>query len=300
MAKLMTSNVMTTSFDIWLQNFARNFDEQFAITLDSDGIKSSRLHQAMRYALLGEGKRIRPALCSLVAGADVDSKIVMQAAMAIEAVHTYSLVHDDLPAMDDDCLRRGRATAHVEFDEATAILCGDALLTYAFELLSTVDIVAEQRLALISLLSSAIGHSGMVLGQQLDIDATSKELDWNEVQQIHQLKTTALISASIQMGAILSGQQHGQWAAFAEKIGMLFQVVDDILDSTADSEQLGKTAGKDSAASKQTAVSALGLNAARQFAADLCAESKLILHDLEVEDSAHLIQLPDFLLGRSF
>ncbi|MDG1405248.1 MAG: polyprenyl synthetase family protein [Planctomycetota bacterium] len=290
----------TTDFSAWLAKFAVDFDKQLSVVLDDALSDDSRLHQSVKYALLGKGKRIRPALCCLVAGAGASNEAVMRTAMAIEAVHTYSLVHDDLPAMDDDCLRRGRATVHVEFDEATAILCGDALLTYAFELLATVDVAAEQRIELVRVLSQAAGHNGMVMGQHLDIDATSQSLSFEALQNIHLLKTTALIASAIEMGAVLTGQNADKWREFGGHIGMLFQVVDDILDATADSEQLGKTAGKDDAAQKPTAVSVLGLDEAREFAAQQCAAAEKGLRQLGVESSNPLNQLPSFLLDRSF
>ena len=290
----------TTDFSAWLAKFAVDFDKQLSVVLDDALSDDSRLHQSVKYALLGKGKRIRPALCCLVAGAGASNEAVMRTAMAIEAVHTYSLVHDDLPAMDDDCLRRGRATVHVEFDEATAILCGDALLTYAFELLATVDVAAEQRIELVRVLSQAAGHNGMVMGQHLDIDATSQSLSFEALQNIHLLKTTALIASAIEMGAVLTGQNADKWREFGGHIGMLFQVVDDILDATADSEQLGKTAGKDDAAQKPTAVSVLGLDEAREFAAQQCAAAEKGLQQLGVESSNPLNQLPSFLLDRSF
>jgi farnesyl diphosphate synthase len=290
----------TTDFSTWLAKFAVDFDKQLNVVLNDELSHDSRLHQSVKYALLGKGKRIRPALCRLVAGAGTPVEAVMRTAMAIEAVHTYSLVHDDLPAMDDDCLRRGRETVHVKFDEATAILCGDALLTYAFELLATADVDAEQRIELVRILSQAAGHNGMVLGQHLDIDATSQSISFDELQKIHLLKTTALIASAIEMGAVLAGQSTDKWREFGEQIGMLFQVVDDILDATADSEQLGKTAGKDDAAQKPTAVSVLGLDEAREFAAQLCAAAGNSLQRLGVESTNPLNQLPSFLLDRSF
>jgi farnesyl diphosphate synthase len=290
----------TTDFSAWLAKFAVDFDKQLSVVLNDELSHDSRLHQSVKYALLGKGKRIRPALCCLVAGAGAPNESVLRTAMAIEAVHTYSLVHDDLPAMDDDCLRRGRETVHVKFDEATAILCGDALLTYAFELLATIAVDAEQRIELVRILSQAAGHNGMVLGQHIDIDATSQSISFEELQKIHRLKTTALIASAIEMGAALTDQSTEKWREFGEQIGMLFQVVDDILDATADSEQLGKTAGKDDAAQKPTAVSVLGLDEAREFAAQLCAAAENALQRLGVESTNPLNQLPSFLLDRSF
>ncbi|MFT7516994.1 MAG: farnesyl diphosphate synthase [Myxococcota bacterium] len=292
--------VMTTSFKPWLAGFAQGFEAQFQEVLGSELVHDSRLQQAMRSATLSGGKRIRPALCTLVAGNGATPECVARVSMAIEAVHTYSLVHDDLPAMDDDCLRRGRATTHIEFDEATAILCGDALLTFAFELLADLDLPADKALQLVKILSTAIGQRGMVMGQQLDIDATSNDLSWEQVQEIHNLKTGALITASIHMGAVLGDGQPQQWTDFASQIGVLFQVVDDVLDATVDSQQLGKTAGKDSATHKPTAVSSLGVDGARQYAQKLCDDAKSSLAVLNIGADNPLIQLPDFLLHRSF
>ncbi|MBC8370762.1 MAG: polyprenyl synthetase family protein [Planctomycetes bacterium] len=290
----------TINFGDWLGQFAHDFNANLDQVLSHDLRGDSRLQQSMKYAMQGGGKRIRPALCSLVAGTAADPDVVARVCVAIEAVHTYSLVHDDLPAMDDDSLRRGRATTHVAYDEATAILCGDALLTYAFEVLSTLSLPAAQSLQLVQILSTAAGPKGMVLGQQLDIDATSTQLDWQQVQEIHNLKTGALISSAIQMGAVLAGRDVNIYTDFSKQIGLLFQVVDDVLDAISDSKSLGKTAGKDQAASKSTAVSALGLKSAQDLAKQLCDSSINSLRQIGVSGDSHLNELPKFLLGRSF
>jgi farnesyl diphosphate synthase len=193
----------------------------------------------------------------------------------------------------------------VDFDKQLSVVLNDALsddsgLHQSVKLLATVDVTAEQRIELVRILSQAAGHNGMVLGQHLDIAATSQSISFEALQNIHLLKTTALIASAIEMGAVLTGQNTDKWREFGEHIGMLFQVVDDILDATADSEQLGKTAGKDDAAQKPTAVSVLGRDEAREFAAQLCAAAENGLQQLDVESTNLLNQLPSFLLDRSF
>ncbi len=224
-----------------------------------------RLLEAMRYSLLAGGKRLRPALvlgaADLVAGRD---EMALPAACAIEMIHTYSLIHDDLPAMDDDDLRRGRPTLHKAYDEATAILAGDALLTMAFDMAAQagrVDIVRE--------IAQAAGVRGMVGGQQLDMEGEGRGLGLEELRRIHAHKTGALIRASVRSGAMLAGAGAEQLAAlsvYGEGIGLAFQIADDILDVTGTEEKLGKRVGSDASKSKSTYPALMGLDGARQFA----------------------------------
>lgn len=239
-------------------------------------IPSQRLKDAMEYACLGGGKRIRPVLVygSVQAvGGDLESADA--AAAACELIHSYSLVHDDLPAMDDDDLRRGRATVHKAFDEATAILAGDALQSLAFQLLSaeSQSLSYEIQLRRVQLLSQAAGASGMVGGQSLDYEAVGTELSLEQLEQMHNLKTAALIKCSVLLGGMSHAQvTDSQLAAleqYATNLGLAFQVQDDILDETSDTKTLGKPQGSDRELNKPTYVSLLGLDGARNKAGEL-------------------------------
>lgn len=228
-----------------------------------------KLHEAMRYAMLGGGKRIRPLLCHAAgemlgaAPAALDA-----AACAVELIHGYSLVHDDLPCMDNDVLRRGKPTCHVEYGEAMALLAGDALQSLAFRALCD----AELNVTATRLLAEAAGSLGMAGGQAIDLDAVGKSLSVDGLETMHRLKTGALIRAAVLLGACCgkaADEDIASLSRFATTIGLLFQVVDDILDAESSTETLGKTAGKDAKDNKPTYVSLLGLNAARNKAAEL-------------------------------
>ena len=229
-----------------------------------------RLYAALRYSLLIGGKRVRPLLvyasAEAVGGRD-DGAALDDIACALEFLHTYSLVHDDLPAMDDDELRRGSPTCHIQFDEATAILAGDALQARAFELLATLpDTSAEVRVRLVAALAAAAGPRGMVGGQAIDLAAVQQRIDLPHLEAMHRLKTGALIRAAVRMGAVSAGASDEQLAAldrYAAAIGLSFQVQDDILDITADTATLGKTQGADLARDKPTYPALLGLDGAR-------------------------------------
>ncbi|WP_454829926.1 polyprenyl synthetase family protein [Pseudoxanthomonas wuyuanensis] len=226
-----------------------------------------RLHAAMQHAVLAGGKRMRPLL-TYAAGAlfDADDAILDTPAAAVELIHAYSLVHDDLPAMDDDDLRRGRPTVHVAFDEATAILAGDALQALAFEVLAQADVPAALRVEWLATLATASGASGMCGGQALDIDATGTSQALESLQRMHALKTGALIRAAVRMGAMAGNADTDALSrvdGFANALGLAFQVRDDILDVEASSEQLGKTAGKDMAQAKSTYPALLGMAGAK-------------------------------------
>ena len=231
-----------------------------------------RLADAIAYLAKHPGKQLRSRLtllcAELIAGASTDAAII--AGEAIELLHTYSLVHDDLPAMDDDDLRRGQPTLHCTFDEATAILTGDGLQAAAFQHLVSIESLSDtQRVDLVRVISKAVGFDGMVGGQALDLAAEHQALEADALQNIHRLKTGALIAASAEAGAICANASTAQRQAlveFATAIGLAFQVTDDILDVTGDSESLGKTAGKDIKAEKSTYVSALGLAGAKEEA----------------------------------
>tara|TARA_R110002073_G_scaffold49547_2_gene132225 strand:+ start:109 stop:1023 length:915 start_codon:yes stop_codon:yes gene_type:complete len=243
------------------------------------------LEEAVRYALQAGGKRIRPCLvyaaAVAVANDEVSCRALDNAACAMELVHTYSLIHDDLPSMDDDDLRRGRATLHRAFDEATAILVGDGLQALAFELLADAEgLPGEARVRMVKVLAQAAGLGGMVGGQYVDIAATGNSLALAELQGLHALKTGALIRASLSLGAIAAGASEAEQAAlevFGEHLGLAFQVVDDILDVEGSAATLGKTGGKDAMAGKTTYVSLLGLEGARTAADELLAQGLLAL-----------------------
>ncbi len=270
----------------------------------ADGIPA-RLHDAMRYATLGGGKRIRPLLvCAAgeLTGATPDKLDCI--ACAVELIHAYSLVHDDLPCMDNDVLRRGRPTCHVEFDEATALLVGDSLQTLAFEILANEpDTKPARQLEMVALLARASGSRGMAGGQAIDLAAVGLELDQPQLELMHALKTGALIRAAVLLGALggraLAVDERGNLERFAKRIGLMFQVVDDILDCTASTATLGKTAGKDKAAEKPTYVRLLGLENARAYAEELRGDAIGAL-SIFGQRARRLTQLADFICHRQF
>ena len=245
------------------------------ILLDSH--PSEPIVKAMKYSLMAGGKRIRPVLC-LAAAEAVGGKApaVLPAACALEIVHTYSLIHDDLPAMDDDNLRRGKPTCHVAFNEATAILAGDALLTLAFQVLSSVQFAGENQascwLQVIHIISSAAGYQGMIRGQMLDMAAEGRHLTVNDLKSLHALKTGALIEASLLCGALLAGARDRQievLKSYADNIGLAFQVTDDILNVEGNPKVMGKAVGTDELREKSTYPALLGLKTSKQFAENL-------------------------------
>lgn len=247
--------------------------------LDVHDQPESRLIEAMRYAALGGGKRVRPFLVMQSANLfNVAEESALRAAAAVEMVHCYSLVHDDLPAMDDDDMRRGQPTCHVAFGEATAILAGDALLTKAFEVLSDERTHTDPnvRVQLVAALSGAAGEHGMVGGQMLDLMAETMDLDVDEITRLQQMKTGRLIAVSCAMGGILghaSPQAATALRAYAHDLGLAFQIADDLLDVEGSVDAVGKQTGKDAAAGKATFVSLLGIEAARNQAQMLAAQS---------------------------
>ena len=239
----------------------------------------ARLHQAMRYAVLGGGKRVRPLL-AYAAGEAAAARVetVDSVAAAVELIHCYSLIHDDLPCMDNDVLRRGRPTVHVQFDEATALLAGDALQALAFEALSQ---LAEVDGRAVYLLAQAIGSRGMAGGQAIDLESVGRTLSLDALEHMHRWKTGALIGATVMLGAAcaprLDDVEQEALARYAAAIGLAFQVVDDILDAEATTQTLGKTAGKDAAGNKPNYVAALGLAPAKALATRLCGEAHAAL-----------------------
>ena len=240
------------------------------------------IHRAVRYSLFAGGKRIRPVLV-LASGEAVGAPRaeLVPLACAVEMIHTYSLIHDALPAMDDDDLRRGKPTSHKVFGEAIAILAGDALLTRAFHLLATVprgvdDALARRRLAATEVLGEACGTGGLIGGQVMDLESEGRAVSASELERLHRAKTGALLSACVRGGAILGGARPNELEAlsrYAAAIGLAFQVVDDVLDATEDALRLGKTAGKDAAAHKATYVSVHGIERAREMADGLLRDA---------------------------
>ena len=257
-------------------------DEELDRALPPESAWPETIHRAVRYSLFAGGKRIRPVLV-LAAGEAVGGarEELMPFGCAVEMIHTYSLIHDDLPAMDDDDLRRGKPTSHKVFGEAIAILAGDALLTRAFHLLVEVpegwdDARVRRRLRTAAVLGEACGTGGLIGGQVMDLESEGQAIGALDLERLHRAKTGALLSACVRGGAILGGAGEGdllQLSRYASAIGLAFQVVDDVLDATEDAAHLGKTAGKDEAAHKATYVSVHGLEQARSLAGALLREA---------------------------
>ncbi len=263
---------------------------------------ADRLNSATAYAATAPGKRLRPLLVYAAAllGECKSDQVVDDTAAAIEMVHCYSLVHDDLPAMDDDDLRRGRPTTHIAYDEPTAILVGDALQCQAFETLMLLDCDAHTKVELATSLSKASGAQGMVGGQQLDIDFTDSAIDQIQLESIHRLKTGALIGAAVDMGAIVAGLTHTDRDAlgrYADNLGLAFQVVDDILDIESSTEQLGKQQGADQALNKSTYPKLMGIQASKDYAQKLVDQALESLSGFD--DRANTLrELAQFVLVR--
>lgn len=263
--------------------------ESFLEKIIRNSQPSPTLVKAMKYSLMAGGKRIRPVLCLAACEAvDGEPEDALTAACALEMIHTYSLIHDDLPAMDDDELRRGQASCHIAFDEATAILAGDALLTLAFEVLSAADSndgkQASRSLQVIRLIAQAAGYQGMIQGQMLDIASEGLKLSATELETMHRLKTGALIETSLACGALLGGadqQQRGWLSDYACKIGLAFQVADDILNVEGNPEVMGKAVGTDSLREKSTYPSVLGIEGAREFSKNLIQEALQALKNFD-------------------
>ena len=259
----------------------RNYINNSLNEILRDRLSSSKIAPAMKYSLMVGGKRIRPVLC-IAATEAVGGKAddVLPAACAIEMIHTYSLIHDDLPAIDNDGFRRGKPTCHIAFDEATAILAGDALLTLAFEILSSIELknndYASKWLSVVYTISRAAGYQGMIEGQMRDIASEGIMLTLNELEEMHSLKTGAIIEASIYCGAITGNggvEQIKQLEIYARNIGLAFQVTDDILNVEGDPKIMGKAVGTDKNRKKSTYPSIMGINKSREFAEKLAGNA---------------------------
>ncbi|WP_225984908.1 polyprenyl synthetase family protein [Noviherbaspirillum aerium] len=267
-------NVAGLAFADWMKHVQSTMEDALSSFLPAAAEVPERLHEAMRYAVLDGGKRVRPLLVFAAGDLfDADADLLARAAAAVEMIHAYSLVHDDMPCMDDDALRRGKPTVHVRYDEATALLVGDALQSQAFIILSEGAGDAARRLAMFRLLARASGSAGMCGGQAIDLASIGKALSLAELERMHQLKTGALLHASVLLGALagksLTPAESAALDTYARATGLAFQVVDDVLDATADSATLGKTAGKDAADNKPTYVSILGLEESKALAETL-------------------------------
>ena len=293
-----------SDFQDWARIVALDMERALESLLPTPTTEPVRLHDAMRYATLGGGKRVRPMLAfatGLVSEADPERlKIV---ASAVEIIHAYSLVHDDLPSMDNDVLRRGRPTCHVEFDEATALLAGDALQALAFELMAAYRLAdsSETQLKMQQLFARACGSHGMAGGQAIDLASVGKQITLPELEFMHILKTGALIRTSVLLGAYcgkpLADDEMAHLDRYGKLVGLAFQVVDDILDCESNTEKLGKTAGKDQDANKPTYVSLMGLMPAKDFAAELLRDALDAVSGFG-ENASRLRQLARFIVER--
>ena len=288
-------------FEAWIGRSLTSFEVALDGLVPADA--PAGIGEVMRYAVLGGGKRLRPLLvlaaCAAVQG---DGRAAMRAACAVELIHAYSLVHDDMPCMDDDVLRRGRPTAHVQYGEAQAMLAGDAMQALAFEVL-TPDTGVEPALQahLCALLARSAGHAGMAGGQAIDLASVGQTLDERTLRDMHRRKTGVLLQASVMMGAACGaadGKALAGLSDYGAAIGLAFQVVDDILDVTQDSTVLGKTAGKDQDANKPTYVSVLGLEAAGRLAEQLRDQAQQALVGSGLATTAWLSLLADMVVER--
>jgi len=293
-----------SDFEAWSREAAGRAEAALERLLPSPRIAPKRLHDAMRYSTLGGGKRVR-AMLVFAAGvvSDADPARLEVAAAAVEMIHAYSLIHDDLPCMDDDTLRRGKPTCHVEFDEATALLAGDALQSLAFQLLAEHRLAAnaDDQLRMVQLFAAACGSRGMAGGQAIDLESVGKSLTLPELEFMHILKTGALIRASVLLGAHcgdgLAAAQFERLDRYAKCVGLAFQVVDDVLDEEGDAETLGKTAGKDRASGKPTYTSLMGLPDAKNLAREMLDEAREAIGVFDAR-ADRLRELAEFIVQR--
>jgi farnesyl diphosphate synthase len=298
----MRASATDAGFAAWMGSVQARIEAALERALPGAQHSPARLHEAMRYATLEGGKRVRPLL-AFAAGELVgaDERRLEIVASSVEMIHAYSLVHDDMPCMDDDVLRRGKPTVHVEYDEATALLVGDALQTLAFQLLadSSLSDDPKAQLDMVRTLALASGSRGMAGGQAIDLESTGKTLTQPELEFMHVRKTGALISAAVKLGALCAGPCPPALEQYGHRIGLAFQVVDDVLDTEASTATLGKTAGKDSKQGKPTYVSAMGVARARELAEELRRGAKDALAGFG-ESAERLRQLADFIVLRKF
>ena len=300
-AGMIDSNA--SDFLTWAKVKQQRIEEVLEEVLPPDNQAPYTLHSAMRYSALGGGKRVRALLCYAAAElCNTDIAIADAAASAVELIHAYSLVHDDMPCMDNDDLRRGKPSCHKQYDDATALLVGDALQSLAFDVLSTPQLCANanQQISMLNILAKAAGSSGMAGGQAIDLNAVGKALTQQELETMHQLKTGALIQAAALLGASSGSlEQISAVHTYAENIGLAFQVIDDILDIEADTGTLGKTAGKDANNNKPTYVTILGLDVAKNLANQLHETAINVLTPFGSQ-ALRLRELSSFITQRSF
>ncbi|MEE8328277.1 MAG: farnesyl diphosphate synthase [Nitrosomonadaceae bacterium] len=297
---------MKDDFQGWARAHQSRIETSLETLLPTKKFSPERLHDAMRFSVLGGGKRIRPLL-AFAAGelSEADEERVTIAAVAVELIHAYSLVHDDLPCMDDDVLRRGKPTCHIEYNEATALLVGDSLQSLAFQLLAEYRLTdtPQVQLDMIKHLAQAAGSRGMAGGQAFDLESVGKTLNLPELEFMHIHKTGALIRAAVMIGACcgnnINDAQLKSLDHFAKYIGLAFQVVDDVLDTEATTATLGKTAGKDADNNKPTYVSILGVKQARELAEQLRQDAYQALETFG-KTAARLRQLTDYIIQREF
>ncbi|MBR8321472.1 MULTISPECIES: polyprenyl synthetase family protein [Burkholderia cepacia complex] len=291
------------TFEQWMRSVLDRVEDALGHYLPAETAMPAKLHEAMRYAVLGGGKRVRPLLCHAAGELTGATEAARNAAAAaLEMMHVYSLVHDDMPCMDDDALRRGKPTVHVQYDEPTALLVGDALQSQAFVALTDADALSPvQQAALVRELALASGSIGMAGGQAIDLASVGLKLTREQLETMHRMKTGALLRAAVRMGALAGETPSAETMAaldvYAGAVGLAFQVVDDILDVTTDSATLGKTAGKDAANDKPTYVSILGLEASRELAAQLRAEAHDALKPFGAR-AQRLAELADLVVNR--
>jgi farnesyl diphosphate synthase len=296
------TDTSAVTFDAWMGRTQARVEAALARALPGAQHSPTRLHEAMRYATLEGGKRVRPLL-AFAAGELVgaDEARLEIAGSAVELIHAYSLVHDDMPCMDNDVLRRGKPAVHVEYDEATALLVGDALQALAFQLLGDSSLSEDPKvqLEMVKTLAAAAGSRGMAGGQAIDLESTGKTLTQAKLEFMHVRKTGALISAAVKLGALCAGPCPPALERYGHRVGLAFQVVDDVLDAEASTATLGKTAGKDSKQGKPTYVSAMGAARTREFAEELRRGAQAALAGFG-ERAARLRQLADFIVLRKF
>ena len=293
------------NFPTWMEGIQQRTESALDAVLPASELVPARLHQAMRYSVLGGGKRVRPLLCH-AAGAifGADAGILDVPAASVELIHAYSLVHDDMPCMDDDDLRRGKPSCHKAYDDATALLVGDALQTLAFQGLTArlPGVAPARQLEMIQLLATASGSRGMAGGQAIDLASVGLQLNIGALELMHIHKTGALIRAAVLLGAHCGEAAPDaleRLGHYANRIGLLFQVVDDILDAEASSEVLGKTAGKDAAQNKPTYVNILGVREAKTLAGELREDAHQALSSFGPAAN-RLHELADFIVDRTF
>lgn len=307
MSNFGIKNSATSDFLAWVTTKQTHIEQTLAQILPEVIIRPHILHEAMRYSALAGGKRVRALLCYATAEmCDANILIADAAASAVELIHAYSLVHDDMPCMDDDDLRRGKPSCHKQYNDATALLVGDALQSLAFQVLSDAalghhtNLQAPQQIHMLNILAKASGSTGMAGGQAIDLASVGKPLTQAELEAMHNLKTGALIQAAVLLGAICgNATQITAMTTYAANIGLAFQVVDDILDVESDTATLGKTAGKDADSNKPTYVTILGLIAAKQHAQKLYEAAIAAIAPFG-ESAQRLRELAAFIMQRSF